>query len=63
MGTMNLRGEVDDGREDQQEFLASLTGPERDELMSMQNSDHIYSRLVESIAPTVFGTSTEPLCA
>ena len=55
MGTMNLRGEVDDGREDQQEFLASLTGPERDELMAMQNSDHIYSRLVESIAPTVFG--------
>ncbi|KAG8906778.1 MCM DNA helicase complex subunit mcm6 [Tulasnella sp. 403] len=55
VGTANLRGEIDDGVEDQEEFLASLTDPERDELMAMATSDHIYSRLVESIAPTVFG--------
>ena len=50
-----MRGEVDDGHEDQQSFLDSLTSPERDELMAMQQSDHIYARLVGSIAPTVFG--------
>lgn len=50
-----MRGEIDEGREDQEEFLSSLTAPERDELMAMQHSDHIYARLVESIAPTVFG--------
>ena len=55
MGGTNLRGEIDDGREDQEEFLASLTQQEREELEAMQNNPHIYSALVESIAPTVFG--------
>jgi len=38
-----------------QTFIQSLTEPEFDELKSMIDSDHIYSRLVESIAPTVYG--------
>ncbi|KAG8852536.1 MCM DNA helicase complex subunit mcm6 [Tulasnella sp. 330] len=54
-GASNMRGEIDEGREDQQEFLNSLSDPERDDLQRMVESDHIYSRLVESIAPTVFG--------
>ncbi|KAG8993110.1 MCM DNA helicase complex subunit mcm6 [Tulasnella sp. JGI-2019a] len=54
-GASNIRGEIDEGREDQQEFLSNLSDPERDDLQRMVESDHIYSRLVESIAPTVFG--------
>lgn len=54
-GASNMRGEIDEGREDQQEFLSNLSDPERDDLQRMVESDHIYSRLVESIAPTVFG--------
>lgn len=36
-------------------FAKSLTEPEFEELKRMIESDHIYSRLVESIAPTVYG--------
>lgn len=36
-------------------FAKSLTEPEFEELKHMIESDHIYSRLVESIAPTVYG--------
>lgn len=54
-GGTNIRGEEEDGEEDGQAFLRSLTEPEFDELKSMIDSDHIYSRLVESIAPTVYG--------
>ncbi|KIJ53813.1 hypothetical protein M422DRAFT_775789 [Sphaerobolus stellatus SS14] len=36
-------------------FLCSLTDPEVEELKAMVHSDYIYSRLVESIAPTVYG--------
>lgn len=43
------------GEDDGQAFVRSLTEPEFDELKSMIDSDHIYSRLVESIAPTVYG--------
>jgi DNA replication licensing factor MCM6 len=32
-----------------------MTEPEFEELKAMIASDHIYSRLVESIAPTVYG--------
>lgn len=42
----------EDTRED---FLASLTKEEIDQLQSMVNAEHIYSRLVKSIAPTVYG--------
>ncbi|KAK7695399.1 hypothetical protein QCA50_000035 [Cerrena zonata] len=51
----NIRGEEEDGEEDGQAFARSLTEPEFDELKQMIESDHIYSRLVESIAPTVYG--------
>ncbi|KAH7919533.1 MCM-domain-containing protein [Leucogyrophana mollusca] len=54
-GGTNVRGEEEEGEEDGQAFLRSLTEPEFDELKSMIDSDHIYSRLVESIAPTVYG--------
>ncbi|PSR93780.1 hypothetical protein PHLCEN_2v4675 [Hermanssonia centrifuga] len=51
----NIRGEDEDGEDDGQAFARSLTGPEFEELKAMIDSDHIYSRLVESIAPTVYG--------
>lgn len=53
-----LRGtqpdENDQDRE-QEDFLQTLTQAEIAELKSMVHSDHIYSRLVNSIAPTVYG--------
>ncbi|RDB19831.1 DNA replication licensing factor mcm6 [Hypsizygus marmoreus] len=51
----NIRGEEEMGEDNGQAFIQSLTEPEFDELKSMIESDHIYSRLVESIAPTVYG--------
>ncbi|OJT05372.1 DNA replication licensing factor mcm6 [Trametes pubescens] len=51
----NIRGEEDSNDDDGQAFARSLTEPEFDELKHMLESDHIYSRLVESIAPTVYG--------
>lgn len=54
-GGTNVRGEEEAGEDDGQAFVRSLTEPEFDELKSMLDSDHIYSRLVESIAPTVYG--------
>ncbi|KAJ3547826.1 hypothetical protein NM688_g5364 [Phlebia brevispora] len=51
----NIRGEDEDAEEDGQAFIRSLTEPEFEELTAMIESDHIYSRLVESIAPTVYG--------
>ncbi|EKM59274.1 uncharacterized protein PHACADRAFT_113769 [Phanerochaete carnosa HHB-10118-sp] len=51
----NIRGEEEDGEDDGQAFARSLTEPEFEELKAMIESDHIYSRLVESIAPTVYG--------
>lgn len=50
-----LAGVNESGEEDQEEFLQSLTDAEVDELKAMVNSDHIYQRLVGSIAPTVYG--------
>ncbi|CAZ85275.1 unnamed protein product [Tuber melanosporum] len=41
--------------EEEEDFLNSLTQAEIAELKSMVHSDHIYSRLVNSIAPTVYG--------
>ncbi|GJE84311.1 DNA replication licensing factor Mcm6 [Phanerochaete sordida] len=51
----NIRGEEENGEDDGQAFARSLTEPEFEELKAMIESDHIYSRLVESIAPTVYG--------
>jgi DNA replication licensing factor MCM6 len=46
---------VEDGEGDGLAFAKSLTEPEFEELKHMIESDHIYARLVESIAPTVYG--------
>lgn len=54
-GAAGLRGDLDQGDEDQDAFLNSLTQQEVDELKNMVNADHIYQRLVSSIAPTVYG--------
>ncbi|KAI0307003.1 mis5 protein [Multifurca ochricompacta] len=54
-GSTNVRGEDEDGDDDGLAFAKSLTEPEFEELKRMIESDHIYSRLVESIAPTVYG--------
>ncbi len=54
-GTTGARGDAESGDEDQDAFLNSLTQQEVDELREMCNSDHIYQRLVSSIAPTVYG--------
>lgn len=54
-GGTNIRGEEETGEESGQAFIESLTEQEFDELKAMIDSDHIYSRLVESIAPTVYG--------
>jgi DNA replication licensing factor MCM6 len=50
----DVRGDLADG-EDQESFLNSLTKQELDELKLMANMDHMYQRLVQSIAPTVYG--------
>ncbi|KAF5393188.1 hypothetical protein D9757_001235 [Collybiopsis confluens] len=55
MGGTNIRGEEDSGEESGHSFIQSLTEPEFDELKAMIDSDNIYQRLVESIAPTVYG--------
>ncbi|KAJ7129333.1 MCM2/3/5 family-domain-containing protein [Mycena epipterygia] len=51
----NIRGEDDVGEDSGQAFIESLTEPEFDELKNMIDGEHIYSRLVASIAPTVYG--------
>ena len=50
-----MRGDLDEGEEDQAAFLNTLTNPEIEELKSMVNSENIYQKLVSSIAPTVYG--------
>ena len=53
----NIRGEEtnDNGQEDQETFISTLTIPEIEELKMMVHSDYIYNRLVQSIAPTIYG--------
>jgi len=51
----NVRGEEEYGDDIGLAFIQSLTEPEFEELKTMIDSEHIYSRLVESIAPTVYG--------
>ena len=43
------------GDEAQEAYLQSLTSAEIEDLKMMVHSDHIYSRLVNSLAPTVYG--------
>lgn len=54
VGGTNIRGdeEEDDAGE---AFANSLTQQELDELKAMIHSDYIYARLVDSLAPTVYG--------
>jgi DNA replication licensing factor MCM6 len=52
---MNIRGEHIDAADDTDAFIQSLTGPEYDELSRMLHTEHLYDRLVGSIAPTVYG--------
>ncbi|KAJ7594179.1 MCM2/3/5 family-domain-containing protein [Mycena floridula] len=47
--------EVDEATRNATNVIKSLTEPEFEELTAMVNSDHIYTRLVQSIAPTVYG--------
>jgi hypothetical protein len=58
-GGSNARseGESSGAEASRQEFLASLTSQEIEELQAMVEGDHIYSRIIQSIAPTVYGQS------
>ncbi|GAA5862576.1 hypothetical protein JCM8547_002112 [Rhodosporidiobolus lusitaniae] len=51
----NIRADDSGAEENRKEFLESLTREEVQQLEAMVRSDHIYSRLVSSIAPTVYG--------
>ncbi|KAL0580710.1 MCM DNA helicase complex subunit mcm6 [Marasmius crinis-equi] len=51
----NIRGEREGGEDSQRAVIESLTEPEYHELNAMVNADDIVDRLVESIAPTVYG--------
>ena len=46
---------MSDGDEAQEAYLQSLTRAEIEDLKMMVHSDHIYSRLVNSLAPMVYG--------
>jgi DNA replication licensing factor MCM6 len=54
VGGTNIRGDEEEDDEGEA-FANSLTQQELDELKAMIHSDYIYSRLVDSIAPTVYG--------
>ena len=54
-GGNDIRAEFTDDNEDPETLMDSLTEAERDELEAMVMSEDIYSRLVQSIAPTVYG--------
>lgn len=47
--------DTDNPESEQEAVLASMTQAEIEELRAMVHSDHIYSRLVNSIAPMVYG--------
>nr|BAA06729.1 unknown [Schizosaccharomyces pombe] len=51
----DVRGDGSQGIEEQDEFLQSLSQEEIDDLRAMVHSDHIYSRLSNSLAPSVYG--------
>lgn len=54
--SQNVRGDTEDGDDVQADLLNSMTQQEIDELKMMVNDgEHIYQRLVQSIAPTVYG--------
>jgi DNA replication licensing factor MCM6 len=49
---------MDPGDHAQEAYLQSLTNAEIEDLKMMVHSDHIYSRLVNSLAPMVYGHET-----
>ena len=51
----DVRGTGDATEMDQDELLRSMTDDEIRDLRDMTNMDHIYARLVGSIAPSVYG--------
>ena len=51
----DVRGTGDATEMDQDELLRSMTDEEIRDLRDMANMDHIYARLVGSIAPSVYG--------
>jgi DNA replication licensing factor MCM6 len=54
VGGTNIRGDEEED-DDGEAFAKSLTQQDLDELKAMIHSDYIYSRLVDSVAPTVYG--------
>ncbi|KAK9349876.1 MCM2/3/5 family-domain-containing protein [Lipomyces doorenjongii] len=54
-GKSDVRGDPDQGDEEQEEFLNNLTQDEVDELKAMVHSDRVYLNLVDSIAPSIWG--------
>ncbi|KAK9447473.1 MCM2/3/5 family-domain-containing protein [Limtongia smithiae] len=54
-GKADVRGDGDQGEEEQEKFLNSLTQDEVDELKTMVHSDRVYAHLVDSIAPSIWG--------
>lgn len=54
----NIRSDDAGVEENRKEFLESLTREEVQQLEAMVTSEHIYARLVSSIAPTVYGESS-----
>ena len=48
-------GSGDAAEANREDFLSSLNNEELTELREMVHSDHIYARLVRSVAPTVYG--------
>lgn len=54
-GSTTVRSDEDGSEATREDFLNSLTAQEVDELKEMVHCEHIYSKLVQSIAPTVYG--------
>lgn len=51
----DLRGDGAQENQDQEELLNSLTQEEIDELKEMVHTENLYAKLIQSIAPTVWG--------
>lgn len=51
----DLRGDGSQDNQDQEELLNSLTQEEIEELREMVHSENLYAKLIQSIAPTVWG--------
>ncbi|KAL5338572.1 MCM2/3/5 family-domain-containing protein [Aspergillus crustosus] len=55
LGSLNQHGDEPDDDKAQEAFLQSLSPSEVQDLKSMVHSEYIYSRLVDSIAPMIYG--------